>query len=344
MTSVAQGKLNELVDVLPGGKVDLLICCASFEERSLSIPKAVGVDRAGAAIIAVNETYMGAVREGLTKLETIFSSKSQRLIVSSTDPIKSADNIAQTIGPCLAGPPVRILLDITTFTRESLLILLAYFRRSLRACDKLYLAYAHAADYSIGDPVESKWLSKGVLDIRSVLAFPGMMVPSKKTHMIILVGFEDDRALEMIRNSEPSFISLGLGDERDEGTTPHQPTNEHRFKKLRSILGHVDEFRFQAYDPMATKTALEAQAALHPECNVLVAPMNTKISTVGAAIFAFENPDVQLCYATTLVYNVANYSSPGKDYYLFEIPRLGTQSMYNTDTEGVLSHDRNCGS
>ncbi len=324
MIEVHHGKLAEFNKSIPDGMVDVFVCCASFEDRCLSIARSLDPARVGVAIIAVNETYWGVVETAYRSIETIFAGKHSRLSVFSQDPILSADNIAAVILKTLVGVPKRILLDITTFTRESLLILLAFLRSSMRSEDRLWLAYAHAKEYSVGDPPELKWLSKGVLEIRSVLAFPGLMVPSRKTHMIILVGFEDERALEMIRESEPSFISLGIGDARDVGTAPHQPTNLHRFKKLRSILGPVDEFTFQAYDPEMTKSALSQQAAKHPECNVVVAPMNTKISTIGAAIFAFENIQVQLCYAPAVLYNVSQYSSPDEDFYLFELPGFAT--------------------
>lgn len=323
MKHVHHGKLTDLNAAIPDGVVDVLLCSASFEERCLSVPTSLNRDRVGLAIVAVNQTYWGAVKESTLKLESLFDGKHRRMTLDALDPIVTADSIAQVVFSSLVGEPKRILLDITAFTRESLLILLAFLRARMRPGDDLSFVYAHAKEYSVGDPPELKWLSKGVMEIRSVLAFPGVMVPSRRTHMIILVGFEDDRALEIIRESEPSFISLGVGDARDAGTEPHQTTNVHRFKKMRSILGPVQEFVFQAYDPELTVAAIRTQAAKFPDCNVVLAPMNTKISTVGAAIFAFEDYSVQICYAPALIYNVDNYSKPDQDYYLFKIPGFG---------------------
>ncbi len=319
---VHHGKLSELDSAIPNGMIDVFICSASFEERCLSIPKSLDPRRIGVAVVGVNESYWEAVQTSANALENLFSRKRERLSLYADDPIRSADNIAEVMSRTLTGESRRILVDITAFTRESLLVLLAFLRNHVRLHDVLLFAYAHAKEYSIGDAPESKWLSKGVKEIRSILAFPGEIVPSRKTHMIILVGFEDERALEMIRESEPSFISLGIGDARDEGTAPHQPTNVHRFRKLRSILGTVEEFAFQPYNPQRTLEALRTQAAKYPDCNIVVAPMNTKISTIGAALFAFENSAVQLCYAPANVYNVAHYSLPDEDYYLFETSRL----------------------
>ena len=39
--------------------------------------------------------------------------------------------------------------------------------------------------------------------------------------------------------------------------------------------------------------------------------MNTKISTLGAAMVALEDESIQVCYAQADVYNANNYSTPG---------------------------------
>lgn len=53
--------------------------------------------------------------------------------------------------------------------------------------------------------------------------------------------------------------------------------------------------------------------------NVIIAPMNNKISTVGAAIVALERQDIQLCYAPATYYNTVNYSTAGDKCYLFSL-------------------------
>jgi hypothetical protein len=316
------GLLTELNTQLAGWRVDALVCSASFEDRCLSVPVAIGAANVSEAIVGINLTYREFITPKWTQFERLLGSKLRELPQRADNPILSADSIARSIGRVLTAGGKHLLVDTTTFTRETLLMLLAFLRSNLRPEDEVKFVYAHARDYSVGDPKESKWLSKGVRDVRSVLAFPGEFAPSQKTHLIVMVGFEDERAVELIRECEPSYISLGVGDEREEGTGPHQATNLHRFKRLRSIFDSVDEFTFQAYNPDSTKDALLRQADKYPHCNVLIAPMNTKMSTIGAALCAFANPAVQLCYAPANVYNVNNYSLPDEDCYLFEIPGL----------------------
>jgi len=313
------GKLKDLNAALGTGRFDCFIGSTSYEERCLSVPQHLDLSRVGVAVIGVNVTYQDAIAANLNAMRTLLGDKLKELQLVADDPITSFDNIARVLEPILAQS-TRLIVDVTTFTRESLLLVLGYLRGKLKGTDTIEFVYSHAKDYSVGDPPEKKWLSKGIREIRSVLGFPGRMVPSKRTHMLVLVGFEDDRAFELIRETEPSFVSLGVGDSSEEGTIPHQATNLHRFSRLRSVLGHVDEFTFKAYDAEASRDALKTQMHLHPDCNVVVAPMNTKISTIGALLLAFEDDSVQLCYAPANIYNVAKYSLPDDDFYLFTLP------------------------
>ena len=86
--------------------------------------------------------------------------------------------------------------------------------------------YAPASEYSIGDKPGDKWLSKGISEVRSVMGYPGGFAPSRDTHLIILAGFEDYRALSLIQELEPSLVSIGYGDSSEVSTGPHQVTNE----------------------------------------------------------------------------------------------------------------------
>jgi hypothetical protein len=215
--------------------------------------------------------------------------------------------------------PQRFLVDITTFTRESLLMLVRCLKWAAKKSDTIEFIYAHAKEYSVGDPQKDKWLSKGIREVRSVLGFPGDLLPSRRSHLIILVGFESERALSLIRECEPAAISLGLADESEIGTQPHQGTNVYTIQRLKSILGNVDEFTFKAYDPEETRAVLQSQVRKMQAHNTIIAPMNTKISTLGAALLGLDDPSIQLCYAQANIYNYKKYSIPGDDYYLVKL-------------------------
>ena len=125
----------------------------------------------------------------------------------------------------------------------------------------------------------------------------------------------------LFRECEPSFLSLGLADEAEMGTQPHQGTNVRTVKWLKSVLGtnYLDEFAFSAYDAEKTRDILRLQLEKVGEHNAIIAPMNTKISTLGAALLALNDTSVQLCYAQPNSYNYTRYSLPDEDYYMFRL-------------------------
>ena len=74
-----------------------------------------------------------------------------------------------------------------------------------------------------------------------------------------------------------------------------------------------DGFEFSCKDIEKTVKTLKTIIAKAPEDNHIIVPLNTKLSTISAAIVALENKDIQLCYAVPEVYNYENYSTSGED-------------------------------
>ena len=317
--------LSELGSTLSDFPVDVFICSASFEDRCRSITDHIEAVPIEYSIVAYNENFLSRIRENLTYLSGEFVQRTGKkrhseLALDTNKPIQTADRIANLIGSIVTDGAHRFLIDTTTFTRESLLILVRYLKLSLAPSDSVQFLYANAKEYSIGDDQEDKWLSKGIREVRSVLGYPGDFLPSRRNHLIILVGFEDDRALSLIRECEPALVSLGLGDRSEAGTGPHQNTNENRFARLKTFVDPVSEFVFKGYDAEASCEILKKQAGSRSELNTIIAPMNTKISTLAAAALALEDRSIQICYAQTNIYNYDRYSSPGDNFYLFSLP------------------------
>lgn len=321
--TVQHGKLSELKNNLAGDKIDVFFCSASFEERGKSIANHLDLSQIGCSIVATNVAFRELIAEDHQALREKFQkpgSDVKDLLLDANDPIKSGDAINDVVSTVISRTePQRFLIDITTFTRESLLMLVRCLKWTVKKSDTIEFIYAHAKEYSVGDLQKDKWLSKGIREVRSVLGFPGDLLPSQRSHLIILVGFETERALSLIRECEPAAISLGLPDGSEIGTRPHQDTNVYTIQRLKSILDHVDEFAFKAYDAEETRAVLQSQVRKRIAYNTIIAPMNTKISTLGAALLALDDPSIQLCYAQANIYNYKRYSTPDDDYYLINL-------------------------
>lgn len=308
-----------------GGRLDVLVCCASYEGRCLSLPRALADIVGGRVIVAWHENMVTQVSSNRDALVELFGDRGLSTGLDGTDPIKTADAIGRDVREAMRGcadRPRRLFIDTTTFTHESLLILIRTLQTVLRADDVALMGYAGASDYDPGHDDDEKWLSIGVDEVRSVLGYSGKILPSRKSHLVVLVGFEHERATKLVETFEPNRLSLGYGKPGTATGAKHQAANK-RFHQLVADMvakyAPVESFEFACNNPWQSKAAVLERVRLHSEDNVIVAPMNTKVSTVGCAMAAFEHQAIQLCYAQPARYNYANYSTPGDKCYVWDM-------------------------
>lgn len=316
---------------LLNGHVDVFICCGSYESRCRTIADALEPSSVGIAIISENVNFSSHVSDNCEYLRRRFAPRISDVKMDSTNPLATGDALRDSLQVAYKDTSQVYLIDITTFTHESLLILMRLLTIYLKKDDRAIFAYTSAAEYSVGATDENKWLTKGVADIRSVLGYPGEGIPSRPTHLIVLVGYEHERASRLIEAYEPNLISLGYGEPGTATNPKHQKSNEyfHRLvKTTASIYWRVDNFTFSCSDPWDTEIAIQKCVTSNPSYNVILAPMNTKISTVGAGLAALNCESIQLCYAQALQYNIKNYSTPGDSCHVFELKDLTEMKKY----------------
>jgi hypothetical protein len=249
----------------------------------------------------------------------MFGENARCVMVDTTDPLKTADALKSSIRHCITAACKHIVVDITAFTRESLLILYGLLMSDPVKAHVTFV-YATAKEYSVGEPLESKWLSRGVADVRSVLGYPGELLPTKKCHLIVLVGgFEHERVTELIRQCEPSVISLGYSRSSDVNGAWLQNECDRNFDIIKAIYRDAYDFAFPWEDPFGTKDAILKQRIVAPDHNLIVSSFSTKISVIGVAMAAVSDPSMQICYAEASLYNSRNYSSPGDTFYSFDV-------------------------
>ena len=319
MEQIQKLRLNALAGELPEA-LDVFICCASFENRCRSVADAIDPTFPQQTLVFQNEAIADVIGANANYLLNRFSTNSKSVEINPSDPVGTEAHLIGALSGAMPKSKRNILIDITTFTREALLILLNQLRSILQPEDTVIMAYTGALKYSSRNTTaESVWLTHGVRDIRSILGFPGSVQPSRKTHLILLVGFESERAIRLIGAYEPAFLSLGYGPQGSSISEEHHHLNVIFHEKVAALYGDVNRFEFAPNDPFITKEAILAQAAKFPQVNVVVGALNTKISTVGAGLAAFQNGAIQLCYAEADSYNFADYSAPSPDCYVFRL-------------------------
>jgi hypothetical protein len=304
---------------------DLFICFSSFEDRCLSIANNINIDNIKQVLLMYNKEYLEYIEKNKIELEKLFYNKSMSIELSHLDPILSADTIKNVLAGILGKKELRsILFDITTCTHEILLISIRLFQIICPNTEITYI-YANAAEYDSGNVKDNKWLSKGIEGVRSVLGYAGNIIPIKKTHLIVIVGYEYERAANIIDIMEPSSLELGYGKTDNATTDKDKDANEHYLhlvEKMAVLFTETETFDIKCNNPFDTYAKLSERISKVNDKNIIIVPLNNKISTVGVAITAIKNDKIQLCYAPALVYNYSNYSNPGEYCYVFEISNI----------------------
>jgi hypothetical protein len=141
------------------------------------------------ALIFYNSESLSHIEVNKSKLEDLWCSKAKCVELKHSDPLYTADQIRCAFEQAQKENNIKsVLIDITTFSREVFLILIRLLR-IVFPNKKIVGVYANASVYdSKHDNKTEKWLSKGIGEIRSVLGYPGDIIPSQKTYLIVIVG------------------------------------------------------------------------------------------------------------------------------------------------------------
>lgn len=324
MCAIKKMQLAELHDAL-AREIDVFICASSFESRCLSIPLLIEPRRVRDALVIESDKVLKAAADNTELLVEHFgdiATRARTYLGSPLDSARAMDSaicrLANEDSPCK-----NVVLDVTTFTREGLLIMLRLLQRRLPSDCCYTLAYNAALQYANGKSGGSpNWLSKGVREVRSVLSYPGELLPSRKTHLVVMVGFEFERSCALVNSFEAHRLSLGCGAAGTETGGWHFQENKRQFDALEDIYENVDKFVFPTNSPNEAADAIRQQIDKYPNHNVVIAPMNNKLSTIGAGIVAMRDDTIQLVYAEAILYNYASYSEPSQDCYVFDLPEL----------------------
>ena len=301
------------------GQYEILVGNISFEERSVMIPQILSSDKNIRAIYFQNEGFadLPSTSARREEISSIFGS---RLIIQNTsvdDPILTLRVYKETLGGIENIEEANIIVDITTFTHEGLLLMFRLLKSNFSNGKHTYV-YNVAKDYSVQEPTKSKWLSKGTKEIRTVIGYSGRIGSNKNRHLVILAGFELQRAIVLIESIEPKKISIGFGDVGSLGEVKNYHTGKHfrnLLEKASAIYENVEEFTFSCDDPAATRISINRIVERNKDDNIIVAPMNTKIAAIGAALSAGDYRDIQIIYVAPRLYNIHGYSTPDDRFY-----------------------------
>lgn len=309
--------ISDLPDIY-SDNVGAAVYRVSFEDRSTAIARAIQALHSKPVLVFSSDRADKLAKNNLHTLLSL-NKEASNIRLDIKDPLQLADRISEVKAFCeSAVAHGRILIDITCFRREELLILMRVLsgleRPMWRYCELLYVSAASMAE---------DWLSKNTVEYRSVIGYSGLSSPARRSHLIVMVGFEVERARDIIANYEPAKLTIGYGRQAESINAPLYHRNIHFFEQLKSLYGaDVDSFDFSLTDPLKAAREISAVVSKTPDMINIVAPLNNKISTIGAGLVGISKKEVQICYGVVSEYNVKSYSTVGDKVYRFNLADL----------------------
>ncbi|MGF6180385.1 hypothetical protein ABIB42_001388 [Massilia sp. UYP32] len=304
------------------GEVGLFITTVSFESRCKSLFFALNKN-IRKRLFFINKDASSASNRNLEEMISVDVENSQTISLDLDHPTSNADTFQSVQSLIEEAPSGKIFIDITTFTHEQLLILMHVLSKT-KITREIIFGYTGAERYSTNTTPENVWLTKGVAQVRTVLGYPGKFLPSRRLHLVVLVGFEVERARILIEQFEPTILSLGIGGRAHSVSSEHHKTNQRFFDELisfvelrKSVFSQVHTFEFSPVDATATKQSILQHCQQFEANNTVICPMNTKISTLGAGLAAMENQNLQISYSRAITYNELGYSEPADSATIF---------------------------
>lgn len=308
--------ISELLgQIEPAGEKDtVLITCASFEERSAAVAQRLARNYVTEHTFIFRSTEYGDMGESPRyfrliedKMTSVSINKPTVVNFSIDHSIPSMAQFEAYYRELNSTSLVRnVSVDITTFPRQELLMLLRVLGSQSDHLS-IRLFYGEPLRYCTEDP--GGWLTRGVKSVRPVPGFGGVQPPNKKKNLLIMfLGHEDERAAITWKRHQPRKTIAIVPDPsyRKEMNGIVERTHQPLFTKLSPT-----EF----YPAVPARGIEESENAVlriweehHESYYVVVAPLGTKLQTLGIYRAVRQRPDIQITYAIPSIYNYENYS------------------------------------
>jgi hypothetical protein len=288
----------------------LLIACSSHEDRCLALfqDKFEWVPH---TTLLFHYDDCNPKREvNHNKIVTYLAGRSivKELTFNESDAVKSfmGENGSQLKSILAEWGDSPVVFDISVFTKRHLLMTLSWIFDS--SLDKhLSVVYSEPEDY---DAEVDLPLSFGVASLQAVPGFSGLADCSRPLRMVVLLGFEGERALAAYELLQPIHTVALVGD------PPYRANWKGRAEKLNAALLErlqpVDIRSIDCVDPekvAAELTLLLGAPGVLSDYVQVICPLGTKPQALGVFLYtrtATDSPAI--LYLSPLRHNELFYS------------------------------------
>jgi hypothetical protein len=281
----------------------VLIVSASWEERCLGLARRLGDYRCRAAVLSAYETPSAKrerhIPELLVHLSRVSRGRVHRISASHTNPLQNVRNIIQLVRSINSQP--RLTIDISTFTRKHLLLLLQGLDHA-RLLANCQFFHTEPADF---DTQDDEPISQGISSVKAIETYIGHNQPSRDSLLILFLGYEGRRALALWEHLEPNVTLPVIPDPPYKQEWRNRTETQNSY--LLSYLPKENIHRSHSLQPADTEgllDRLEVSEVFNAEkFNYRIAPLGTKAQTLGIYRFCRKHPGLAtVMYASPVKY------------------------------------------
>jgi len=249
--------------------------------------------------------------------------ESEKLFVSLADEVEGIKYFRTQFNKIFPNPDkIKIAIDFSVMVKPYYFLLLRYLYEYIKP-QRIFLIYTEPASYNQKLPFFSNktrnTFTKGRIDTCEIPTFSGQNYLSKTTALIILLGFEGQRATEIVNSISQQMIIPVNG----------FPSYRPEFKDI-SILSNDDLFKEEStfdalqyapsHDPFETYNVLKTILMKHQDKNnIAIAPLGTKPMALGACFLGLEFRECRIVYPYPLEYIIKSSTGFGNSWiYIVE--------------------------
>jgi hypothetical protein len=305
---------KEIITVLQNEPDDIFICCASPEERCKGVVQKLATNYHSKVVLFLryanhkSEKREKNIQEMKDRLKSV--GETQEIVIDEDKPIPMLKEIIQDIvNHTENNEKPRIAIDISTIIKWHLLILLKGLDLTKKG-GTLRFFYTEPEDY-ITDLFQP--LSFGIHSIFPIPTYSGNFDFSKNSLLVLILGYEGDRALALYEEMDPTDCLLLIAK-----PSYHEEWEGRAEKMNKEIINTVGNSKIGYID---SRNPIKVSSQLHEllsnqtykQYNHIISPLGTKPQTLGLHLYLSSNP----------LNTVIIYGSPARHNELFYSKGIG---------------------
>lgn len=286
---------------------DIFLACSSFEERCVRGSEILSAGKAKLGISLIfnyKETDpQGNKEKNIIKMKQSLQSISCSHFLFNTesvslpsDGIKKFLTFVEERKIKIAGKEV--IVDITVFTKPYFFLLFKVLAERF-GIRQFHIIYTEPEKYRSKQSNRHEIvLTEGLDRIESMPGFVGSSV-NRKDALIVILGFEGKRAMEVFYNVNPE-LTCSINGFPSFRPGWHRISLEGNLRFLKESGASEHLFLAPAIDPFETRSVLARIVSYirseNRDFNVIIAPLGSKMQAFGVFLYAYKIPSVKVIY------------------------------------------------